>query len=64
VETTAVRLGLARVREHGAPAQRVEAQRLTVLLESSPGETAVLIAAEQLIDAYLNDPYLEKLTGD
>jgi hypothetical protein len=60
MEPSAVSAGLARVMAHGAPAQRAEAIRLAVILESAPMQPDTIAAAEQLIDAYLNDPYLER----
>lgn len=52
--------GLARVAEHGAPAQKAEARRLATILEARPDEAGALAAAAQLVDAYLHDPYLER----
>jgi hypothetical protein len=51
---------LATVAELGAPAQRAKAQRLAEILASTPDQAVALAAAEQLVDAYLNDPYLER----
>lgn len=56
----ALRAALAKVTELGAPAQKAEAQRLTEILQSTPDHAGARAAAEQLVDAYLNDPYLER----
>jgi hypothetical protein len=51
---------LAQVVERGAPAQRLEAQRLAAILAMEERDPKALDAARHLIDAYLNDPYLER----
>lgn len=51
---------LAQVAERGAPAQRAEAQRLAAILGEAPDDVEALEAARHLVDAYLNDPYLER----
>ena len=51
---------LAGVVAHGAPAQQAEAQRLISVLLESPNDAPAIVAARQLIDAYLHDPYLER----
>lgn len=51
---------LARVAERGAPAQQAEAMRLAVVLSETPDDAGAIAAARQLVDAYLNDPYLER----
>ena len=45
---------------HGAPAQRAEALRLRAILGVSPDDAETTLTARQLIDAYLNDPHLER----
>ncbi len=47
----------------GAPAQRKEALRLRAVLEATPDDVEAALTAQQLIDAYLNDPYLERGTS-
>lgn len=49
---------LAQVVERGAPAQQAEAARLVTILAASPGDGQARAAAQYLVDAYLNDPYL------
>ena len=44
----------------GAPAQREEALRLRAILEATPDDVQAALAGRQLVDAYLNDPYLER----
>jgi hypothetical protein len=51
---------LAGVVAHGAPAQQAEARRLVNLPLERPNDAEAVAAAEQLIDAYLHDPYLER----
>ena len=51
---------LDRVIARGAPAQRAEALRLRAVLEATPDDAEAATTARQLIDAYLNDPYLER----
>ena len=41
-------------------AQRTEALRLIAALSKDPADAEALMALRQLIDAYLNDPYLER----
>lgn len=48
---------LREVAERGAPAQAAQARRLLADLQSDPLAAA---AALELIDAYLNDPYLTR----
>jgi hypothetical protein len=55
-----LRVNLERVIAHGGPAQRAEALRLTAILESDPQDADARAASGQLVDAYLNDPYLER----
>ena len=47
----------------GAPAQREEALRLRAILEAAPDDAETTLTARQLIDAYLNDPYLDRGTS-
>ncbi len=47
----------------GAPAQRKEALRLRAVLEATPDDAEAAPSARQLVDAYLNDPYLERGTS-
>ena len=56
----ALRDDLAQVMDHGAPAQQAEARRLVNLLLERPNDAEAVAAAQQLIDAYLHDPYLER----
>jgi hypothetical protein len=51
---------LDQVIARGAPAQRAEALRLRAVLEVTPDDVEAALTARQLIDAYLNDPYLER----
>jgi hypothetical protein len=51
---------LAQIIELGAPAQRVEALRLSDILHRAPDDADALEAARHLGDAYLNDPHLER----
>ena len=51
---------LDQVIAHGAPAQRAEALRLRAILGVSPDDAETALTARQLIDAYLNDPHLER----
>lgn len=48
------------VARRGALAQRSEARRLIAVLSKDPADAEALMASQQLIDAYLNDPYLER----
>lgn len=52
--------GLDAVARRGALAQRTEALRLIAALSKDPADAEALMASQQLIDAYLNDPYLER----
>lgn len=45
---------------HGDPAQAAHAEDLLTTLSSDPHDTSAIHAAELLIDAYLNDPYLTR----
>ena len=51
---------LEQVIARGAPAQREEALRLRTILVATPDDAEAALTARQLIDAYLNDPYLER----
>ena len=51
---------LDQVIARGAPAQREEALRVRAILEAAPDDAEMTLTARQLIDAYLNDPYLER----
>lgn len=51
---------LQRIVERGAPAQRDEAIRILAVLGERPSDSDGLEAAQQLIEAYLHDPYLER----
>lgn len=51
---------LEQVIARGAPAQREEALRLRAILAAAPDDAEMTLTARQLIDAYLNDPYLER----
>ena len=51
---------LAQVIAQGGPAQRDEALLLAAVLSRVPEDADARSAACQLIDAYLNDPYLER----
>lgn len=51
---------LDQVIARGAPAQREEALRLRAILEATLDDVEAALTARQLIDAYLNDPYLER----
>jgi hypothetical protein len=51
---------LDQVIARGAPAQRAEALRLRTILGVSPDDAETTLTARQLIDAYLNDPHLER----
>ena len=51
---------LEQVIARGAPAQRAEALRLRTILEVTPDDAETTLTARQLIDAYLNDPHLER----
>lgn len=51
---------LEQVIARGAPAQREEAIRLRARLDAKPDDAEAALTARQLIDAYLNDPYLER----
>jgi hypothetical protein len=62
-----VRQGLRLVAGQGQPAQAAQARRLLEALESSsndaessPSDPASEAAARDLVDAYLNDPYLTR----
>ena len=54
---------LDQVIARGAPAQREEALRLRAILNAKPDDAEAALTARQLIDAYLNDPYLERGTS-
>lgn len=60
VDTSPLDGGLAEVIVRGAPAQRIEAERLREVLAQDPGNPEACEAARALIDAYLHDPYLER----
>ncbi len=51
---------LEQVIARGAPAQREEALRLRAILAVAPDDAETTLTVRQLIDAYLNDPYLER----
>ena len=51
---------LEQVIARGAPAQREEALRLRTILVATPDDAEPALTARQLVDAYLNDPYLER----
>jgi len=51
---------LQRIVERGAPAHRDEAICILAVLGEHPGDSDGLEAAQQLIEAYLHDPYLER----
>jgi len=51
---------LDQVIARGAPAQRAEALRLRTILVSTPDDAEAALTARQLIEAYLNDPHLER----
>jgi hypothetical protein len=51
---------LDQVIARGAPAQRAEALRLRTILVATPDDAETALTAQQLIDAYLNDPHLER----
>jgi hypothetical protein len=51
---------LAQIIQGGAPAQRDEALRLSAILDCVPDDPDAHEAARQLVDAYLNDPHLER----
>ena len=51
---------LDQVIARGAPAQRAEALRLRTILVATPDDAETALTARQLIDAYLNDPHLER----
>ena len=51
---------LREIAERGAPAQAAEARRLLEALRVNPGDLDVCAEARHLVDAYLNDPYLER----
>ena len=51
---------LEQVIARGAPAQREEALRLRTILVATPDDAEAALTARQLVDAYLNDPYLER----
>lgn len=53
-------MDLDQVIARGAPAQRAEALRLRTILEVTPDDAETTLTARQLIEAYLNDPYLER----
>jgi hypothetical protein len=54
---------LEQVIARGAPAQSEEALRLRAILEVTPDDVEAALTAQRLIDAYLNDPYLERGTS-
>jgi hypothetical protein len=51
---------LDQVIARGAPAQREQALKVRAIIEATPDDTEAALTARQLIDAYLNDPYLER----
>ena len=51
---------LDQVIARGAPAQRAEALRLRTILGATPDDAEAALTAQQLIDAYLNDPHLDR----
>ncbi len=51
---------LDQVIARGAPAQREEALRMRAILAVAPDDAETTLTARQLVDAYLNDPYLER----
>jgi hypothetical protein len=51
---------LDQVIARGAPAPRAVALRLRAVLEATTDDAEAATTARQLIDAYLNDPYLER----
>lgn len=60
MDSSSVDEALDQVIARGAPAQRLEAQRLRELLAQDPGNAEASEAARALIEAYLHDPYLER----
>jgi len=52
--------GLDVVARAGAPAQRAQAQKLLEQLADNPGDDQARAAARELVDAYFNDPHLER----
>jgi hypothetical protein len=52
--------GLDVVARAGAPAQRAQARKLLEQLAVNPGDDQARAAARELVDAYFNDPYLER----
>lgn len=54
---------LDEVIRRGAPALAAAARRLQAALAADPDDPATRAAADALIDAYLNDPYLTRSTG-
>jgi hypothetical protein len=55
-----MRAALQEVVAHGAPAQAAQARRLLDLLAEDPDDPAAVEAANALVDAYFNDPYLTR----
>lgn len=55
-----VSLTLDLVAHKGGPAQQAAARRLIDQLSSDPDDSDALEAAQQLVDAYFNDPHLER----
>ena len=53
-------MDLDQVIARGAPAQRAEALRLRTILGATPDDAEAALTARQLIDAYLNDPHLDR----
>ena len=51
---------LHEVREKGAPAQARRAGELLAALESDPDDAPSMTEADELIEAYLHDPYLTR----
>jgi len=51
---------LAEVVQRGGPAQAEEARRLLAVLDEHPDDPSAARAADELIDAYLNDPHLTR----
>jgi len=59
-----VRSQLSQVIERGAPAQADMATALLERLSADPNEPTALVQAQNLIDAFLHDPYLTKNVDD
>lgn len=60
MEPRAGNASLSEVVQRGGPAQADEARRLLAALAEHPDDPAVAEAADALVDAYLNDPYLTR----